>query len=132
LVPEDKRSPDPRDRGRPWQRLDGFKRYWGHKLAGERDIACVVFDEYLPGVQGGRPMTMEGGAMGVVMHVLSEARYEAKKLPYADRFVVEDCVNETVHVHMGNIRTEFTPEQFLWYADRMTEAAAKMRKLRGL
>lgn len=70
--------------------------------------------------------------MGEIKHVLSKASYSAKSLPYADRFVVEDCVNETVHVHLGNIRTEFTPEQFLWYADRMTEAAKRMREIRKL
>lgn len=132
LVPEDKRSPDPRDAIRPFQRLDGFKRYWGHKLAGCREIACVLHDEYRPGIQDGQPMTLKEETMGEIKHVLSEARYEANRLPYADRFIVEDCVNETVHVHLGNIRTEFTPDQFLWYADRMTEAAAKMRKIRGL
>ena len=132
VVPDDKRSPDPRDSGRPWQRLDGFKRYWGHKLAGVRFIPCEVHDEYRPGIQHGQTMTIKEEPMGEIKHVLSEARYEARRLPYADRFIVEDCVNETVHVHLGNIRTEFTPDQFLWYADRMTEAAAKMRKIRGL
>ena len=42
---------------KPWQRLDGFKRYWGHLLAGKHTIECVVLDEYRPGAQHG--MTME-------------------------------------------------------------------------
>lgn len=45
----------------PWQRLDGFKRYWGHKLAGCETIACVVLDEYRPGAQLGEPMEADGG-----------------------------------------------------------------------
>jgi hypothetical protein len=50
LVPEYRRS------NKPWQRLDGFKRYWGHKLAGRETIACVVIDEYKPGAQHGAAM----------------------------------------------------------------------------
>ena len=42
---------------RQWQRLDGFKRYWGHLLAGKDTIACVVLDEYRPGAQHGEAMT---------------------------------------------------------------------------
>lgn len=40
----------------PWQRIDGFKRYWGHRLAGKIEIACVIFDDYLPGCQHGLSM----------------------------------------------------------------------------
>lgn len=56
LVPGDQR----RDAtGRAWQRLDGFKRYWGHVIAGREIIACVVLDEYLPGAQHGLSMEAE-------------------------------------------------------------------------
>lgn len=51
LVPEELRGDE------PWQRIDGFKRYWGHKMAGRREIACVVFDDYKPGCQHGLSMT---------------------------------------------------------------------------
>lgn len=44
---------------REWQRLDGFKRYWGHRLAGKDTIACVIFNEYLPGAQHGFPMEVD-------------------------------------------------------------------------
>lgn len=54
LVPEDLRS------GRPWQRLDGFKRYWAHRLAGKSEVACVVLDEYKPGCQHGETMDVSG------------------------------------------------------------------------
>lgn len=50
LVPAHLRS------GKPWQRLDGFKRYWGHVLAGKEMIACVVIEEYKPGAQHGEGM----------------------------------------------------------------------------
>lgn len=50
IVPQHLRS------AKPWQRLDGFKRYWGHKLAGKETIACVVLDEYRPGAQHGEAM----------------------------------------------------------------------------
>jgi hypothetical protein len=49
-VPNDLRST------RPWQRIDGFKRYWAHRLAGKATIACVVFDDYRPGCQHGETM----------------------------------------------------------------------------
>lgn len=66
--------------------------------------------------------------MGEVRRVLAEGEYEAESLPYTGRFVIEDNVGETVHVHVGHLRMEFTQEQFLWFADRVTEAAAAMRK----
>lgn len=53
LVPAGQRRTD-----RAWQRLDGFKRYWGHVIAGRETITCVVLDEYLPGAQDGQSMEM--------------------------------------------------------------------------
>jgi hypothetical protein len=50
LVPDDLRSK------RAWQRLDGFKRYWAHHLAGKSEIACIVFEDYKPGCQHGETM----------------------------------------------------------------------------
>lgn len=67
--------------------------------------------------------------MGQIVHILSEGRHDPAALPYAERVVIEDCVGETVHVHVGNIRTEYSREQFLAMADRMTEAAARMREI---
>lgn len=55
LVPAHLRS------NRPWQRLDGFKRYWGYRIAGRQTIACEVFEEYRPGAQGGLSMEAENG-----------------------------------------------------------------------
>lgn len=42
-----------------YQRLDGFKRYWAHKVEGKAEIDCVIIDEYWPGAQHGHPMTIE-------------------------------------------------------------------------
>lgn len=57
LVPAERRN----DRSdRPWQRLDGFKRYWGHVLAGRTAIDCLVIEEYRPGAQHGMTMTGDG------------------------------------------------------------------------
>lgn len=70
--------------------------------------------------------------MGQIVRILAQGNFTADALPYACRFVVEDCVGETVHLHMGNIRTEFTPEQFVWFADQMTKAAAEIRKHRDI
>lgn len=67
--------------------------------------------------------------MGVIVNILSDARHDPATLPYAERIAMEDCVGETVHVHIGNIRTEYTREQFLFIADRYTEAAARLREI---
>lgn len=47
--------PDALRDGRPWQRIDGFKRYWGHRLLGLSHINCLMFDEYVLGPQHGMP-----------------------------------------------------------------------------
>lgn len=70
--------------------------------------------------------------MGEVKHVLAESDYTPDALPWSSRFIIEDCVGETVHLHMGNIRTEFTPDQFLWFADHVAAAANRMRAIRKL
>lgn len=44
-----------RDGARPWHRLDGFKRYWGHRLLGLSHINCLISDEYSLGPQHGLP-----------------------------------------------------------------------------
>lgn len=69
--------------------------------------------------------------MGEIKHVLAKGEYEAGGLPYSGRFVIEDCVGETVHLHIGHLRMEFTPAQFLWFADKVSTAAAHMRSIRG-
>ena len=42
-----------------YHRLDGFKRFWAHKLEGIPVIACLVVDQYAAGAQHGHPMTVE-------------------------------------------------------------------------
>ena len=69
--------------------------------------------------------------MGVVRKVLAEGKYAADELPYTGRLVIEDNVGETVHLHIGHLRMEFTQEQFLWFAERVTEAAAAMMREDG-
>lgn len=68
--------------------------------------------------------------MGVVMHVLAEGTYEAGGLPYSGRLVIEDCVGETVHLHIGHLRVEFSPEQFVWFAEKVSGALDEIRKHR--
>lgn len=65
--------------------------------------------------------------MGEVKHVLTVDEFVAATLPYSGRLIIEDCVGETVHIHIGNIRTEFSPEQFLWFAGHVAEAATRLR-----
>lgn len=125
LVPGDR----PWRSERPWQRLDGFKRYWGHKLAGATEIACVVVDSYAPGCQGGQPMTAEEKEVGKILQVLARGEYDPKSWPYQGRIQIEDC--ETVHVHLGHLRMEFTKDQFLSVAANFTDAAALLRARRG-
>lgn len=60
--------------------------------------------------------------MGNVKRLLSAGTYDPAVLPYAGRFVIEDC--ETVHLHMGNLRMEFTVEQFMDFAE-MVETARR-------
>lgn len=127
LVPRDRRYGDCR-----YQRLDGFGRWWGHRLVGAQEVLCEVYDEYIPGVQHGMSMTVTEGELGKVAKMAAEGIYDAGALPYASRLAIEDCVGETVHVHIGNVRQEFTPQQFLWLADRFAEAARVIRRRRGL
>lgn len=125
LVPDDR----PWKSARPWQRLDGFKRYWGHKLAGATEIACVVLNKYDPGCQSGQPMTTEEEEVGKILQILARGEYDPKSWPYQGRIQIEDC--ETVHVHLGHLRMEFTKDQFLSVAANFTEAAALLRARRG-
>lgn len=114
---------------KPWQRLDGFKRYWGHKLAGASEIACVVLDRYDPGCQRGQSMTVEEKEVGKILQVLAKDEYDPSSWPYQGRIQIEDC--ETVHVHLGNLRMEYTIDQFLAVAAKFTEAANNLRARRG-
>lgn len=66
--------------------------------------------------------------VGEVKHVLAQDQYQADGLPYSGRMVIEDCVGETVHLHIGHLRMEFTPAQFLWFADHVMAAAMRIRE----
>jgi hypothetical protein len=94
------------------------------------EVLCAVYDEYLPGIQKGCAPIIEENALGKILIQLSEDKYEPGALPYSGRISIEDC--ETVHVHVGHLRLEFTSQQFLQWADKHTEAAAVLRKRRGL
>lgn len=114
---------------RPWQRLDGFKRYWGHYMAGATEIECIVYDHYVLGPQHGQPMLTSEEEMGKILQVLAKAEYKAAEWPYQGRLQIEDC--ETIHVHLGHLRMEFNHDQFLTVADKFTEAAETLRRRRG-
>lgn len=114
---------------KPWQRLDGFKRYWGHRLAGATEIACEVIDRYEPGCQRDQSMTVEERDVGKILQVLARSEYDPTKWPYQGRIQIEDC--ETVHVHIGHLRMEFTKDQFIEVAAKFTEAARLLVARRG-
>lgn len=42
-----------RDGAKPWHRIDGFKRFWGHKIFGLSHINCLISDQYVLGPQHG-------------------------------------------------------------------------------
>ena len=65
--------------------------------------------------------------MGEIKRVLTADEFVAAELPYAGRLVIEDCVGETIHLHIGSLRSEFTPKQFLWFAEHIANAAAELR-----
>ena len=126
LVPHDRRVGSEAK----YQRLDGFKRYMGQRMAGVTEILCEVYDSYSPGCQKGQPMLIEGESLGKVIYQLYSGTYDPVAWPYQGRISIEDC--ETVHVHLGNVRMEFTREQFLSLAGGFAEAADTLRKRRGL
>lgn len=130
VCPSDKAPADIRDPSKPWQRLDGFKRYWGLRLAGARVALCEIHDDYKPGCQHGLSLTIGEKEMGKILMQLASGTQPAAALPYAERVSIEDC--ETVHLHLGNMRLEYTPEQFIRLAGYVAEAAAALRARRGL
>lgn len=125
LVPADR----PRSAA-PFQRLDGFKRYMGQRMAGVTEILCEVHDEYRPGCQKGGPLSVEVESLGKIVHQLFKGEYDPSAWPYQGRISIEDC--ETIHVHLGHLRLEFNREQFLSLAENFREAADTLRKRRGL
>lgn len=125
LAPKHLREP-----GYNWFRCDGFKRWLGQKWAGCTEVLCEVLDDYQQGAQKGGPLLATEEQMGKVLIQLASGMQEAAKLPFAERISIEDC--ETIHVHLGNLRLEYTRTQFLQLADEMTSAAATLRARRGL
>ena len=64
--------------------------------------------------------------MGNVYRVLSGAQYDPRDLPYGGRFVIELC--ETVHIHLGNLRLEWTRDQFFQFAEHVASARKELEK----
>lgn len=65
--------------------------------------------------------------MGHVYRVLSGAQYDPRDLPYGGRFIIEMC--ETIHIHLGNLRLEWTRDQFLQFADHIHTAKQELEKI---
>lgn len=63
--------------------------------------------------------------MGKIHHILAYADVHPDRWPYSGRFVIENC--ETVHLHLNNLRLEFTRDQFADFASVVTAAAQELK-----
>jgi len=68
--------------------------------------------------------------MGNVNAVLVTADLHSETWPYHNRLVIEDC--ETVHIHLNNMRLEFTREQFIELTKIFQHASTRLREIMEL
>lgn len=67
--------------------------------------------------------------MGYVVAMLSERHIDPKPSAWGHRLTIEDC--EDIHLHYRNRRLEFSDEEYLAFADSVTEAAKVLRAKRA-
>ena len=65
--------------------------------------------------------------MGHVFNTLAQRDLNTRDWPYIDRLIIEDC--ETIHIHLNNMRMEFTRGQFLELVEVFQIAAETLRKV---
>ena len=65
--------------------------------------------------------------MGQVNAVLVSTDCHPERWPYSGRIVIEDC--ETVHIHVNNIRLEFTRAQFMELVKIFNHAADRLQQI---
>jgi hypothetical protein len=120
--------------GNVWQRLDGFKRFMAHRALKRETIECVIVAGDRPGCQHGhRPFQETGEQLpyGFPRDFFLDASPDRLSLVDADKQryrinQVELLKNGTIHVHLGDIRLEFTRGEFLTLADMIQEARAAL------
>ena len=65
--------------------------------------------------------------MGNVNAVLVSTDLHSETWPYHNRLVIEDC--ETVHIHLNNMRLEFTRAQFMELVQIFNHAAERLQQI---
>lgn len=60
--------------------------------------------------------------MNVFSYVLSEDSVEPEPAVTPRKFVIEDNVGESIHIHMRNIRIELSVDEFDKFADAVGES----------
>lgn len=130
------RFPRPQDKqaGNIWQRLDGFKRYMAHKALGHQTIDCFIIDEDKPGCQDGQPTILRPGEQferGFLPENFTETGKDVLSLIDADkqRFGkngVELLRNGLIHLHLGDVRLEFTQDEYKRFAAMVAEGASNL------
>lgn len=102
-----------------FQRLDGFKRYMAHKQANRAHIQAFIVSEDAPGCQdaskGLLPSTLINRDLEPLCHAdafttLSEVALDAPDLGKASNRV-EKLRNGQYHLHIGDVRLEFTAHE---------------------
>ena len=66
--------------------------------------------------------------MGNVLVLLAQRELKSASDRYDKRFQIENNVGEDVHIHYRNVRFELTREEFIEYAEAMTEALARLKE----
>ncbi len=118
-----------------FQRLDGFKRFIAHQELGRQTIACLVLRENARGCQNEMAHLFRFPGDGLrdlfaddLFECLGQALLSvgAPEWQRIDENAVELLRNGTIHVHIGDLRLEFSPEEFETFADMLGRALAAM------
>jgi len=65
--------------------------------------------------------------MNVYSYLLAESKVQKSPEKSPTKFVVDDNIGESVHIHYRNLRLEFTVEDFIKFANSL-ESAREERK----
>jgi hypothetical protein len=114
-----------------FQRLDGFKRYMAHEKAGLSHINAFILHEDKPGCQDAdqgllpSPFLFKGKVSPLFASDAFKELFGFNNLdvPEGDQLNrIEELANGSIHVHLGDLRLEFSKSDFRHVANLISHA----------
>lgn len=67
--------------------------------------------------------------MNVFSYVLERNALDSKPALSSNKFVVEDNIGESIHIHYRNLRLEFSVDDFDTFADGVSQAVEDLEEV---